>query len=670
MMWGTSMSSKMITLMNDMLDEENTLDELKEGSGIVSDKQLINALLKVLDNEIANNTYDEMLNDETGVKVICNHLMDFFIEKRKCDLESVVLRLLMTESCINKILTKLHLERKANNDNVFLDEKTYWRTTRKMVHDLIAYAKLNIEEKDVVFNKNYELLTNVVYNIKSIALLQEMNKRMPKIFGEIDEKGITFFANLMKYYLDIANDSQTTFDDFVYYDAVLDIFLNNKFARKEKHFQLSVYSTIKKLKDNEEMDKNSRKQRRIFLEHVIRKIRDENNYVQNMNELEKKYSCSIHPSKSDSDEINAIFNNNQTKPLNLTHKDIITIDPAKSLEIDDGLSLEMINNNYLLGIHIADVSNYVPYNSHNDLTALSRGETIYQNNTVIRSMLPDDIILNKCSLLPNNDRYVVSCFLEIEPDGHILRHNFVKGVVRTRSGLCLLSNEVNRILNKGSDNKKVLTILSNIQKLFNQDLFKNFTTGELNNCYDDSQIFTFIDRDMELNMMSKKKGISVGASEAVTIVHKSMLLNNEMAALDAKENDIPFIYRTHECIPLEEIFSKHPILESLVNRACSSKRNEMFKAVIRGSFSQAKYSIEPLPHKSLNFFTYAHTTSPLRRYSDLANQRLIKAALIDKSLKGKDIYKVEKALIEIINKLNNSNMIIDQYLNDYARIKK
>lgn len=661
------MSSKTITLMNSISDEDYTLDQLKEESGIVSDKQLINSLLRILDNEIANSTYDEMLNDETGVKVICNHLMDFFIEKRKCNLESVILRLLMTESCINKTLTRIHLQKNDDNDSIPPYEKTYWRTVRKLVHELIAYAKLNNEGKNVISNKDYELLTNVVYSIKSISILQEMNKRIPKIFGEVDEKGITFFANLIKHYLDIATDPQTSFDDFVYYDAVLNIFLNNKFAIKEKHFQLSVYSTIKKLKDDEEMDKNSRKQRRIFLEHIIRKMRDENNYVQNMNELEKKYGCNIHPSKLYNDEVNDIFSSNQTKYLNLTHKDVITIDPARALELDDGLSIEMLNNNYLLGIHVTDVSNYVPFNSCNDLTALSRGETIYEDSAIIRSMLPDDITINKCSLLPNNNRYVVSCFVEIEPDGHILRHNFVKGVVRTRSDFCLSYSDVNRILNKGSNNKKVFTILSNMQNLFKHDLFKNFMASEPNVCIDNSQTFALIDRD---NRLTKENDASVYISEAHTIIDKAMLLSNEMAALDAKANDVPFIYRVHECVPLDEIILKHPLLESLIEKTCNSRRNEAFKKNIRESFSRAQYSIESLPHQGLNFFTYAHTTSPLRRYSDLANQRLIKAALIDKCLKGKDIYKVEKALIEIIDKLNNSNMIIDQYLNDYARIKK
>lgn len=322
----------------------------------------------------------------------------------------------------------------------------------------------------------------------------------------------------------------------------------------------------------------------------------------------------------------------------LRNEIIFTIDGADSKDLDDAISLQKYKDFYILGVHIADVSYYVKEQTPLDSEALKRGTSIYYANKVI-PMLPKALSNGICSLNPNEERLAFSAIITLSLDGKILDYDFKKSVITSR--VKGVYSEVNEILSKTADEnilqkyKEVLPMIPLMKELADI-LYKNRKQRGAPDI-DTVESKISIDKDGRVCDVSVR---SRGESEK--IIEEFMLTANEAAATLAKKLQIPFVYRIHEKPDAEKLGTLKEILKVLGISSGKIKENPAPKVLseildsaksenvypiisrqVLRSMAKAKYSENPIGHYGLALEDYAHFTSPIRRYPDLAIHRIL-----------------------------------------------
>lgn len=327
------------------------------------------------------------------------------------------------------------------------------------------------------------------------------------------------------------------------------------------------------------------------------------------------------------------FNNRE----DLRHLPIFTIDSSESKDLDDAISVEKKEKGWLLGVHIADVSHYVKGNSALDKEAMRRGTSVYYADKVV-PMLPKELSNGICSLNPDEDRLTLSAFMELGEDGEMISYRFCKSVIRSR--VKGVYSEINKILDGSADDgiKAKYACVEKEIPLINQlaDILierkKQRHAPEL--------------ETIESKLVINENGVCCdvvprerGKSER--IIEEFMLCANEAAAKLAREKKVPFVYRIHEAPPEEKTAALCEMLTKLnveyphfkefkpahaaaiLENSRGTDKYEAVNMMVLRSMAKAKYSEEPLGHFGLVLEDYAHFTSPIRRYSDLAIHRII-----------------------------------------------
>lgn len=324
--------------------------------------------------------------------------------------------------------------------------------------------------------------------------------------------------------------------------------------------------------------------------------------------------------------------------LDLRGEPIFTIDGADTKDIDDAVSIAKTENGYKLGVHIADVSHFVKKGSKLDDEAFYRGTSIYYADRVV-PMLPRELSNGICSLNPNVDRLAFSCLMEVSAQGKLLSYRFEKSVIRSRvKGVYA---EVNRILDGTADEtiwEKYSRVIERIPIM--RELAEILERNRANRGAPD------IDT-VEPKIITDENGICVDVKArergvAERIIEEFMLMANNAAAALAMKEKIPFVYRIHEAPPAEKLVTLNETLtalginpEGITERSTAgdlakilrdnkdSDKAIVINRIVLRTMMKAKYSDEPLGHYGLVMPEYAHFTSPIRRYADLAIHRIL-----------------------------------------------
>ena len=323
--------------------------------------------------------------------------------------------------------------------------------------------------------------------------------------------------------------------------------------------------------------------------------------------------------------------------LDLRKEEIVTIDGAYSKDLDDAVSLKKNEKgNYVLGVHIADVSEFVREGMALDAEALSRGNSIYLIDYVV-PMLPVLLSNKLCSLNEGEDRLTLSCIMEIDKSGKVLEYKISESVIK--SSTRLVYDEVSYFLENGKETAKVSAHAEMLKEM-----------EELASCLRKArEELGSIDFDIdEAEFEIDKDGVPVDIflSERRTanrLIEEFMLIANRTVAEHYFWMEYPFIYRVHEkplpekvmelkaflkgiglSLPLNE-GNIHPLaLRNLLDEADKDGKLSLVSAVMVRSMQKAFYSPECLGHYGLAFKQYCHFTSPIRRYADLWIHRMIK----------------------------------------------
>ncbi|MCQ2523527.1 MAG: ribonuclease R [Lachnospiraceae bacterium] len=320
---------------------------------------------------------------------------------------------------------------------------------------------------------------------------------------------------------------------------------------------------------------------------------------------------------------------------------MVTIDSEDSKDLDDAVSLEMEGEDYVLGVHIADVSNYVQENSALDREAIKRGTSTYLADRVI-PMLPHSLSNGICSLNEKEDRLSLSCIMKIDNAGNVKDYDIVESVIN-----------VNR--------RMTYTIVNKIISEHDEELIAEY--GELSDMfmrmYELAKIlrakrtkrgsidFDFPESKVLLDDQGKAIDIKpYDRNEATKLIEEFMLMANETVASHFFWQEIPFVYRVHESpeegklekfktfiknyglklkVGNEELHPKE--LQKLLAKIEGTDQEILITRVALRSMMQAKYSTECTGHFGLACEYYCHFTSPIRRYPDLQIHRIIKDSI-------------------------------------------
>lgn len=325
---------------------------------------------------------------------------------------------------------------------------------------------------------------------------------------------------------------------------------------------------------------------------------------------------------------------------------IMTIDGAGAKDLDDAVSLEKKpNGNYLLGVHIADVSTYVRPRGALDACALSRGTSVYFTDQVV-PMLPHALSNGACSLNAGEDKYALSCTMELTPAGALVQASIARTLIR--STVRGVYSEVNDLLAHGTDSafyrkyRAVLPMLTRMHELYTILAEKSRRRGSLELEQTEAEIL-LDERGDPVDILPRTRG------DAERMIEQFMLAANEAVATLLAEKHIPCVFRVHDApdperlsdflrfahnldLPVGTLSAEAPdgrALSALLSEARARGLGEAVSYTLLRTMAKARYSEICHPHFGLGIEKYCHFTSPIRRLSDLATHRVIEAVLLD-----------------------------------------
>lgn len=362
---------------------------------------------------------------------------------------------------------------------------------------------------------------------------------------------------------------------------------------------------------------------------------------------------------------------------------MVTIDGEDAKDLDDAISLTKEDGNYILGVHIADVTNYVQENSALDREALKRGTSVYLVDRVI-PMLPHTLSNGICSLNAGEDRLALSCIMTINEKGAVIDHKIAETVVCIDKRMSYTS--VKKILEEKDEDEiaryetfvPMFEQMAELSRILRE---KRHLRGSID--------FDFPETKMILDKQGKPVDIQpYDRNVATKMIEDFMLLANETVAEDYFWQEIPFVYRTHEA-PDEEKIKKlvtfiqnfgHSLhmankeirpkeIQKLLAKVEDTPEEALISRLALRSMKQAKYTPENTGHFGLAASYYCHFTSPIRRYPDLQIHRIIKENLRGRMNENRREH-YEALLTEVAKQSSQRERLAEEAERETVKLKK
>lgn len=369
--------------------------------------------------------------------------------------------------------------------------------------------------------------------------------------------------------------------------------------------------------------------------------------------------------------------------VDLRDLNTFTIDGADAKDLDDAVSIEILDNdNYYLGVHIADVSHYVKERSALDKEAYKRGNSVYLLDRVI-PMLPKELSNGICSLNPHEDRLTLSVFMEINEKGDVVDHKIVESVINSKARLVyddvsdFLENDDEEAKEKLKDQLEDLKLMEELSKILYQ---RRIQRGSIDFEFPETKI-TLDEDGVPVEIEKEDRRV------ADKIIEEFMLVTNETIAETMYWGNIPFLYRIHEEPDVEKIedFNKfihnfgytikgsqdvHPKALQMLTQEIKGKKEEvLINTLLLRSLKKARYSEENQVHFGLAARYYCHFTAPIRRYPDLQIHRIIKSYLKGK-LKPKEQERLSTYLPKVADHTSTTERTAEEAEREVEDLKK
>lgn len=358
---------------------------------------------------------------------------------------------------------------------------------------------------------------------------------------------------------------------------------------------------------------------------------------------------------------------------------MVTIDGEDAKDLDDAVSLQMDGENYILGVHIADVTNYVQENSALDREAFERGTSVYLADRVI-PMLPHKLSNGICSLNAGEDRLALSCIMTFDASGTMVDHEIAETVINVDKRMSY--NGVSKILEGETQETEdqIVSMLLCMKELSDILRERRGRRGSID--------FDFPETKVILDENGKPVDIRpYERNDATKIIEDFMLMANETVAEEYYWRELPFLYRTHE-VPDEEKIRKLSTfinnfgyhihirnevrpkeIQKLLARVDGTPEEALISRLALRSMKRAGYTTENTGHFGLAAKYYTHFTSPIRRYPDLQIHRIIKENLRGR-LNDDRISHYEEILPKVASQCSERERRAEEAERDVVRMKK
>ena len=371
--------------------------------------------------------------------------------------------------------------------------------------------------------------------------------------------------------------------------------------------------------------------------------------------------------------------------LDLRNEIIFTIDGDDTKDYDDAVSLVKDGENYILGVHIADVGEYVKRDTLLDEEAFERGTSVYFPNAVL-PMLPKELSNGICSLNPQEDRLTLTCFAMIDKNGKILNHKIAESIICSTERMTY--KNVTKILDGDIElsnrYKKIVPTLQLMAEL--NDILEKArkARGEINFDLPEAQIVLDPKTKEVIELQKKPRTVSE------RLIESFMLVANEVVAEHFQKLGIPFVYRIHEVPTLEKIQAFNDFagalgyhlnasgqkivpmdIQKFMTKIEDDEMKKIINSVLLRSMQKAKYSSQCLGHFGLAAPFYCHFTSPIRRYPDLTIHRIIKDYL-HKKLNEKSLKELSQFVVKSSAKSSERELLAqraERDVDDYFKCR-
>lgn len=362
---------------------------------------------------------------------------------------------------------------------------------------------------------------------------------------------------------------------------------------------------------------------------------------------------------------------------------MVTIDGEDAKDLDDAVSLTVEDGLYQLGVHIADVTNYVQENSALDWEAKERGTSVYLVDRVI-PMLPHKLSNGICSLNAGENRLALSCLMTIDQKGEVINHELVESVIKVDRRMSYTS--VKKILEDNDEAERkeyeaLVPMFERMRELADILRKRRKKRGSIDFDFPETKIIL----DSEGHPVDIKP---YDRNVATKIIEDFMLIANETVAQHFYWLELPFVYRTHDTPDPEKIAKLgtfirnfgyslksqqeevHPKeLQKLLANAEDTPEEALICRLTLRSMKQAKYTIDCTGHFGLACQYYCHFTSPIRRYPDLQIHRIIKEQLRGK-LDEKRITHYNEILPQVTKHSSEMERRADEAERETDKLKK
>lgn len=527
---------------------------------------------------------------------------------------------------------------------------------KKMVDQIESLLVASFYDMTPHYNGDgIKLMKYLLFEVKQYKLIEDILEQYPYMIRLTSLDGTKLITELVNYYIEeilyyTSDKELKTATDLVYYDKVLDLFLNNEKLELSFKERKELVGKVRYYRKNiNDLEYNSlTKQKLIFWLNKLEEKLEFKTHQVTFNEL-----CYMHDIEENFDEGILSEARRISKEIKLksypnyqdkTNEYIITIDGDNALELDDGISIEKLENGYYkLGIHIANPMGLVKTDSIIFDEALKRVTSIYTGKEPIY-LFPKIISKDKSNLLGGKNRLATSYYLYINDFGRIEDYEFVESIVNVHN---TTYSEVDSVLNSGicSDNKFMETV--SLLALVTNKIGNNFHIDETYEMLNRTK-----SNPSNTNIITKSK-----SSKMVEIC---MMMANYIVPYHMHKHNLPCLYRNHV---IDSEFIKK--LSSISPKLHSSNENEVEKAIhyLETIYPKATPSTKALGHFGLGLPFYSHLTSPLRRGEDIIMKPFVLDPFYFHPVSDKEAEIIEDKLEGICTYLNKRYKIIDSFVN-------
>ena len=378
---------------------------------------------------------------------------------------------------------------------------------------------------------------------------------------------------------------------------------------------------------------------------------------------------------------NVVSENEKVGRKDLTNEMIFTIDGDDTKDIDDAISIKKNNDNYILGVHIADVSHYVKMGSSLYDSAFNRGTSSYLADTVI-PMIPHQPSNGICSLNPEVERLTISCIMTINKNGKVIDYDIFPSVIKSRKQMTY--KNVNKILEEDIVPEGYEAYVSNLKLM--AELAKILRAEKVSRGYidfglDEAKIIQD-ENGKAIDVVKRERGVGEN------LIEDFMIAANETIATHISNMDLPFIYRVHDVPNSEKIedfknlikqmgYQIHTDLNKItpltmqrvLNELRDKKEFNILSDMLLRSMKKAIYSTNNIGHFGLALTNYTHFTSPIRRFPDLTVHRLLRTYLFENRIDMETINYNEKYLVDVATNSSETEVAAQEAERDVLDMK-